>query len=91
MVATVAGQAGLSNAQVGSVFAALSAAVEAELRAGRPVTLLGLTKVTIQHKAATVARPGRNPSTGEEITIKAKPARKVVKVRALKPLKDMAP
>ena len=52
--------------------------------------MAGLVKVTLTRKAATPARPGKNPFTGEAITIKAKPARNVVKVRALKALKDMA-
>jgi nucleoid DNA-binding protein len=32
---------------------------------------------------------GRNPQTGEEMMIAAKPAKKVVKVTALKKLKEM--
>jgi nucleoid DNA-binding protein len=46
-------------------------------------------KVTVVRKPATKARKGTNPFTGEEMTFKAKPARNVVKVRALKALKDM--
>jgi nucleoid DNA-binding protein len=86
----IAEKAGLSKAQVGEVLDALEAVVASELKGGRPVTIAGLVKVAIQHKPATPARPGRNPATGEAITIKAKPARKVVKVRAVKALKDMA-
>jgi nucleoid DNA-binding protein len=88
--AEVAAKAGLTKAQVHEVFSALSAVVGAELKAGRPVTVAGLVKVTLVHKPATPARPGRNPFTGEAITIKAKPSRKVVRVRAVKALKDMA-
>jgi nucleoid DNA-binding protein len=90
MASEIATKTGLTKAQVNSVFDAMSAVVGEELKAGRPVTVPGLVKVTLTHKAATAARPGRNPFTGEAITIKAKPARKVVKVRALKALKDMA-
>lgn len=90
MAAEVAAKTGLTKAQVQEVFAAQAAVVGEELKSGRPVTIPGLVKVTLQHKAATPARPGRNPFTGEAITIKAKPARKVVRVRALKALKDMA-
>ena len=46
-------------------------------------------KITVQKKPATKARKGVNPFTGEEMMFKAKPARKVVKVRALKKLKEM--
>jgi nucleoid DNA-binding protein len=49
----------------------------------------GLMKVRVVKKPATKARLGKNPFTGEEITIKAKPARKAVKVSPLKGLKDM--
>ena len=49
----------------------------------------GLVKMLKVKKPATKARPGVNPFTGENIMIKAKPARKIVKVRALKGLKDM--
>jgi nucleoid DNA-binding protein len=49
----------------------------------------GLAKVVVQRKPATKARKGINPFTGEEMMFKAKPARNVVKVRALKNLKAM--
>jgi hypothetical protein len=40
-------------------------------------------------KAATKARKGTNPFNGKAMIIKAKPATKVIKVAALKRLKDM--
>ncbi len=40
-------------------------------------------------RAATQARKGRNPLTGEDIMIKAKPARKVIRALPLKALKDV--
>jgi nucleoid DNA-binding protein len=43
----------------------------------------------VQRKPATKARKGINPFTGQETMFKAKPARNVVKVRALKNLKQM--
>lgn len=60
------------------------------------MTKRGINKVTIPYlavrlelkkKAATKARPGRNPSTGEPMTIPAKPATKVVKAYPTKKLK----
>ena len=47
-------------------------------------SLPGLLKMSVQRKPATKARKGINPFTKEEITIKAKPARNVVKIRPLK-------
>ncbi len=86
----IATHSGLSKAQCMEVFTALTSVIGAELKAGRPVTISGLIKITLQHKAATPARQGKNPFTGEAMMIKAKPARKVVRVRPLKALKDMA-
>ena len=47
-------------------------------------------KVEVKKKPATKARKGINPFTGEETVFKAKPARRVIKIRPLKKLKDMA-
>ena len=46
-------------------------------------------KVRKAVKPATKARKGRNPFTGEEITIAAKPKRTTAKVTALKALKEL--
>jgi nucleoid DNA-binding protein len=40
-------------------------------------------------KPARPARKGVNPFTGEEVMFKAKPAHKVIKIKALKKLKEM--
>ena len=50
----------------------------------------GIEYISVIHKPATKAYKGINPFTKEEQMFKAKPARNVVKVRALKSLKDMA-
>ena len=90
LTSELATKTGLQKSQVGAVMDSLVEVLQSELKGGRPVTVAGIIKVTVVHKKATSARLGRNPSSGETITIKAKPARKVVKVRALKGLKDMA-
>ena len=80
----------LTRKQVASIFDRMAELIRVDLSKGCGVfTVPGLMKITVQHRPATKARPGRNPFTGEEIMIKAKPARKVVKVRALKNLKAM--
>jgi nucleoid DNA-binding protein len=48
-----------------------------------------LLKVKRVEKPATKARQGRNPQTGEIITIQAKPKRTVVRALPLKALKEM--
>jgi nucleoid DNA-binding protein len=50
--------------------------------------LPGFAKFVVIKKAATKQREGINPFTKEPITIKAKPARKVLKARPLKAAKD---
>jgi nucleoid DNA-binding protein len=89
MASDIAGKTGLTKAQVQSVLAAQLDIISVELNAGRPVSLPGLVKITLHRKAASPARPGINPFTKEPITIKAKPARTVVRVRPLKALKSM--
>ena len=51
--------------------------------------VVGMMKIRKVHKPAVKARRGTNPFTGEEMMFKAKPSRNVVKVTALKALKDM--
>jgi len=89
-MAKLADAVGLPKSKVAEVFDAFFDLVSKELRGGRPVTIPGLAKITVAHRAAKPARPGRNPSTGEQMMFKAQPARKVVKVRAIKALKELA-
>jgi nucleoid DNA-binding protein len=81
----------LSRKQVATVFENLRNLIEEHLKKSGPgeFVLPSLLKCKIQRKPATKTRKGVNPFTGEEITIKAKPARNVVKIRALKKLKEM--
>jgi len=82
---------GLTRKQVASVFEALHDLGGKELGKKGPgiLTIPGLFKIKVVHKPATKARPGFNPATKQPIMIKAKPARKVVKVLPLKALKDL--
>ena len=52
------------------------------------MNLAGLMKIKVTRKPAQPERPGRNPFTGEETVLKAKPAQNVVKISPLKRLKD---
>lgn len=87
----LADEAEVSKKQVSAIFDGLSAMIKKDLGTRGPgvFTIPGLMKVTVTKKPATKKRKGVNPFTGEEIEIKAKPARKVVKVRPLKNLKEM--
>ena len=92
LMAAISEDTGLSRKEVASVFESLSNLMHRHLkkRSCGVFTLPGLTKFTVQAKKATKARQGINPFTGEETTFAAKPARRVVKMRALKALKEMA-
>lgn len=79
---------GLSRKDVATVFAALTALIAVDMARRGSFTLPGLAKMSVIKKAATKARKGINPFTKEPMLFKAKAARKVVKIRALKALKD---
>jgi len=81
----------LTKKQVSSVFDELAILIERHIKKRSPgqFTLPGLMKVEVKRKPTTKARKGISPFTGEETIFKAKPARRVVKVRPLKKVKDM--
>ena len=83
---------GLTKSQVVDFISSLNDLIAAELKAGRPFTVPGIVKITLHHKAARPAREAPNPfsATKEMIIFKAKPAHKVIKVRPIKALKDLA-
>lgn len=70
---------------------ALTKVIESHVKSRGPgkFVMPGLLKIVVVKKAARPARKGINPFTGEEVMFKAKPAHKVVKVKALKKLKEM--
>jgi len=92
MISEIAGNTGLNKKQVNSVIDELATIIERHIKNRAPgkFILPGLIKVQVKKKPATKARKGINPFTGEPTTFKAKPARRVVKVTALKKLKEMA-
>lgn len=87
----VATATGLTRKQVGSVLDSLTDVIESHInkKAVGEFVLPGLLKISTIKKPAVKARKGISPFTKEEVTFKAKPASTVVKVRALKKLKDM--
>ena len=87
----IAEQTDLSRKQVADVFAELGKLVQRHMqRRGSGEFSIPETGVKIRRvkKPARKARMGRNPATGETIKIAAKPATTVIKVSALKALKD---
>ena len=91
MVAAVADRADLSRADAKRALDALDEIVIEELGNAQKVRLGGLVQLTVRVKPATKKRPGRNPATGEEITIAAKPASVDVRARPLAKAKAALP
>ncbi len=91
MIRTITDVTCLNKKDVVAVFDCISQLVEKHMKTGGPGTFVmpGLMKIKVVKKPARPARKGVNPFTGEEIMIKAKPAHKVVKIKALKSLKEM--
>lgn len=89
LFSTVAEQTGLGKKEVQSVLQTLQTIMMLHLTKKGPgqFVLPGVFKMTVVTKPATKPRTGKNPFTGEEMTFKAKPARRVVKIRVLKKFK----
>lgn len=90
----IAEETELNKKQVNAVFESLADQIRKSVGKRGPgqFTIPGLCKIVVQHKPAQPARKNvPNPfKKGELMDVPAKPARKVVKVRPLKNLKEMA-
>ena len=91
LIAAISEDTGLTRKEVISVFDSLADYMQRHLkkRSAGSFTLPGLARFSVSSKKATKTRRGINPFTGEETTFAAKPARRIVKIRALKGVKDM--
>ncbi|HEY1689172.1 MAG TPA: HU family DNA-binding protein [Solirubrobacteraceae bacterium] len=87
----VADRAEISASEAKRVMGALEDVVLEELGNAQKVRIGGLVQLTVRVKPATKSRKGRNPATGEEITIAAKPASVDVRARALANAKSALP
>jgi nucleoid DNA-binding protein len=88
-IAFLAEKTNLIKKDIHGLFDGLAAIIKRDLKKHGMYTVPGLMKIKVVKKPATKARKGINPFTGEPTTFKAKPARKVVKIQALKGLKDL--
>ena len=82
LIDAVAQQADLSKAAAERAVSATVETIQESLKAGNTVTLAGLGTFSVSARAERV---GRNPKTGEPITV---PASKVPKFKPAKGLKD---
>lgn len=88
--AALAEKTNLSKKEIANVFGALNDLVVRELskKGTGMFTIPGMLKLQVKRMPATKAKQGVNPFTKEPMTIKAKPARNVIRARPLKGLKE---
>lgn len=76
------------KSDVKDVLDAFESVVTRSLSEGEPINIAGFCKFARKDTPAKPERQGRNPATGETITLKPKPASVTVKITVLKKLKD---
>ena len=92
LFAAISEETGLSKKDVAGVFESLGGLIHRHLkkRGAGTFALPGLAKFNVTVKKATKQREAINNFTGEPMVIAAKPAWRVVRIRALKAVKEMA-
>ena len=80
LINAIAEHANLTKADAGRALEGLLNSIETALKAGEPVALIGFGTFVVKERAE---RTGRNPQTGQEITIAA------AKVPSFKPGKGL--
>ena len=92
VLSAIADETGLAKKEVQAVLESLSNLTHRHIMkkgSGEfKIPYMGV-KVNRKEKPATKKRMGRNPATGEEMVIAAKPKRQVVKATPLKAIKDL--
>jgi DNA-binding protein HU-beta len=91
LTSEVAERSGLTKSDAKAALAALEEIVLEELGNAEKVRIGGVVQLVVRVKEATKPRQGRNPATGEEITISAKPASVALKARPLAKAKAALP
>ncbi|MBN9595331.1 MAG: HU family DNA-binding protein [Afipia sp.] len=88
LIEKIATETEISKKEVKGVLETLASIGYKELKKSGVFLLPGFAKFVVIKKPATKARKGTNPFTGEPMTFKAKPARKIVRARPVKAAKD---
>jgi DNA-binding protein HU-beta len=88
LVSAIAEKTGQTQSTVGEVLSAFESVVTTAVVGGDKVQIPGFLSF---EKSERAARTGRNPATGEEITIGPKPASVTVKARPLAKAKAALP
>ena len=88
LIQKIADELSLAKKDVKAVIESLATHGYKEMKKTGEFLLPGFAKFIVVKKPATKERQGINPFTKEPMTIKAKPARNVIKALPLKALKD---
>jgi nucleoid DNA-binding protein len=89
LIQAIAEQSGsLTRKDVKGMIESLASIGYKELKKTGAFVLPGFAKFVVVKKPATKARKGINPFTKEPTIFKAKPARKLIKARPVKAIKD---
>lgn len=91
LVTAVADRAELTKADAKRALSALEEITLEEIGNAQKVRIGGLVQLTPRVKPAQKKRKGRNPATGEEIEIAAKPASVDLRARPLAKAKEALP
>lgn len=91
IIKEVANETELAVSVVKEVLAVYEDVILGEVEAGQKVKIGQVVQLTPKIKPKTKKRMGRNPRTGEEVQIAAKPASAVLRARVLKRAKDHLP
>ncbi|HRJ49616.1 MAG: HU family DNA-binding protein [Phycisphaeraceae bacterium] len=87
---TIAEHVGVTRKQVSQVFDVMGTMIGADLTRCGEFAVPGMMRIKTIKKPATKAATKPNPfKPGEMMTVKAKPARTLIKIRPLKGLKEM--
>lgn len=91
IISSISTETGIHKKEISGIFQSLAGHIHRHMqKRGSGEFVIPETGIKVRRvmKPATKKRLGRNPATGEQIMIAAKPARTVVKVSALKALKE---
>jgi DNA-binding protein HU-beta len=91
LASAVADRTEITRSEAKRLLGVLEEIVLQELGNAQKVRLGGLVQLTVRVKPAQKARKGRNPASGEEITIAAKPASVDLRARPLAKAKAALP
>jgi nucleoid DNA-binding protein len=91
LTAALAERAEISKADAKRILTTFEDILLEEIGNAQKVRVGGLVQLTVRVKPAQKKRQGRNPATGEEITIAAKPASVDIRARPLAKAKAALP